>query len=374
MQETNNGHFPTENNQSVNGFFYSMDNGERVELQFEWMPPCTVGTYELLAIKGGIDVWAVYNHLLYTARLQKTNQVWAKDVYITIGLTMSLKRLKKAKKFLHDHGYINFIRCRDRKTGQLGTTYIRVNFVATRRSTDLNIKKSIYLPTGTQNSDLFDTKREVATIGTITTGVVNHRGGNEQQMLKESKEILKESKQMLKESNDHVIKAENTPRKTVESELIDFLNKEHELNLSTGNHKLDKKIRELVNGAGPDYAKEVLSGIAVSISTAARNKEAVFCTNLDKLNLAEIIMAYKNHNADCPACGRAYSCWNSDGTPVCVRCEEKKPCDVTECNSVTDDDFGDYDETFIEVGTDDEIDSSIPSAPGWNNVEEYAEV
>jgi hypothetical protein len=261
---------------------FFIGDSERVELQVEWMPPTTMATYEFLMFKGGADVWSVYNHLLYTARVQKTNQVWARDLYIKNGLKLSVKRLKLAKAFLHKHGYIDYIQRRDAKTGRMENVYIRVNFIATRRSTVKNVRKTIG-----------------STGGPITGGAVNRWGGNEQQMLKESKEMLKESNQGLEESKETREENANSNK-----ELIDRFNKETGYHLSF-NTSLNTKLNKLRGDK-----LDILLAISKQISRTARNREAVLIHNLDKYDFTP-----KETEFACPACGEG-----TEYEQDCLRC------------------------------------------------------
>jgi hypothetical protein len=65
---------------------------------------CTVAKYKLFLNYGkiGVDAYLLYSHLMFTARLQKTNSVWATNKYIREGLNWGKERLLKAKNLLYD--------------------------------------------------------------------------------------------------------------------------------------------------------------------------------------------------------------------------------------------------------------------------------
>ena len=59
---------------------------------------CTVGLYKLfLSQKGGHEAFQLYIHLMFTARLQETNKVWAKNSYLMKGVGMGVPKLKKQR-------------------------------------------------------------------------------------------------------------------------------------------------------------------------------------------------------------------------------------------------------------------------------------
>jgi len=93
--------------------------------------PVSVGQYEFFMANGkdGMDALLVLMHLIYTGRRQQTNQVWASVSYIRKGLSMGADRLKRAKSFLHEHGFIEYIQNRDEQTKQVGKTYIKVVYM-----------------------------------------------------------------------------------------------------------------------------------------------------------------------------------------------------------------------------------------------------
>lgn len=87
----------------------------------------TVAKYKLFMSYGkiGIDAYCVYTHLMFTARLQGTNQVYANDVYLRQGLGWSREKLSKAKQLLIELGLVEEISKRDEQ-GQFTGKYIKV--------------------------------------------------------------------------------------------------------------------------------------------------------------------------------------------------------------------------------------------------------
>lgn len=87
----------------------------------------TTKKYELFLSYGkiGMDAYLLYSHLMYTARLQHSNSVWANNRYIRDGLRWTKERLLKAKNLLRDLELIGEKKDRNEK-GQLGKPYIIV--------------------------------------------------------------------------------------------------------------------------------------------------------------------------------------------------------------------------------------------------------
>ena len=108
---------------------------------------------------------AVYMHLVRTARWQKTNSVWAKDIYIKNGLKLGNKKIKVVKTELKKLGLIDYKYIRD-DTGKITKVFIKI----------------LYLPT-------FKT---FSSSGSKTTIVENDYSGKDEQVLKERNEMLKE--------------------------------------------------------------------------------------------------------------------------------------------------------------------------------------
>jgi hypothetical protein len=85
----------------------------------------TVGMYKLFLSKaGGRDARDLYLHLMFTARMQETNQVWANKTYLKKGLSLGDTRLKRAKALLKKLGLIEYVQ--PRKKGKVEKVYIRL--------------------------------------------------------------------------------------------------------------------------------------------------------------------------------------------------------------------------------------------------------
>lgn len=87
----------------------------------------TVAKYKLFMSYGkiGMDAFTLYCHYMFTARLQETNQVYAKDVYLRQGLDWGKERIQKAKQLLIELELIKEITTRD-EHGKFTGLYIRV--------------------------------------------------------------------------------------------------------------------------------------------------------------------------------------------------------------------------------------------------------
>ena len=95
---------------------------------------CTVGLYKMFLAHGttGLLSKQVYDHLIFTARLQETNQVRATDGYIKNGLNIGNTKLKTAKSFLHEKGLIEYVQGKPVKgKPTYKPVYIKLNFVTT---------------------------------------------------------------------------------------------------------------------------------------------------------------------------------------------------------------------------------------------------
>ena len=97
---------------------------------------CTVGLYKFFMAHGrpGLQAKQVYDHLMFTARLQETNQVKANLKYLQTGLDLGRDKIKAAKTFLHEHSLIEYVQNRD-ETGSYREQYIKLNFMPTATST-----------------------------------------------------------------------------------------------------------------------------------------------------------------------------------------------------------------------------------------------
>jgi len=92
----------------------------------------TVAKYKLFLSHGevGLDAYLLYSHLIFTARIQSTNSVWANNTYLRGGLHWGKERLNKAKNLLFDLSLIQQVERRD-PNGKFEGHYIEV---ATQRT------------------------------------------------------------------------------------------------------------------------------------------------------------------------------------------------------------------------------------------------
>ena len=174
----------------------------------------TCKTYEriLASTDHPADCIAVYMHLLWTSRKQKTNTVYANNIYIQKGLKIGDKKVKHAKTELHRIGLIEYKKDIDTKTKKILASYTVVKFIP-------SMKKAI---------------------GTFSTPVETHPCGKDEQMLVGNKEVLEERKkakpadagadlnspQMIKAMNDWIASTHGA------YEFIDYPLKGQELGLS----------------------------------------------------------------------------------------------------------------------------------------------
>lgn len=102
----------------------------RVDINQDTLPPITIGLYRAFLAKGkiGKDALAVYQHLLFTYRLQHTNIVRAENVYLMKGLSMSEHRVKKAKTLLRSMELIGTV-WRHTAKGRFVNPYLKLNLL-----------------------------------------------------------------------------------------------------------------------------------------------------------------------------------------------------------------------------------------------------
>ena len=90
---------------------------------------CSVGLYKMfLANRAeGLEAKQLYDHLLFTARLQETNIIHATTKYLGKGLGWGQVKIKRAKTFLKKKGLISYVQRRN-TSGKLTDVFIQVNF------------------------------------------------------------------------------------------------------------------------------------------------------------------------------------------------------------------------------------------------------
>jgi len=134
----------------------------------------TVGVYKLFLANGrpGLEAMELYLHLMFTARLQESNQIKANDAYLRKGLSVGTKKLRTLKSFLHRLGLIEYVRRRD-TDGRILETFIRVKLWSRESLDKITTGAKITPMDNTGNSCPLRAK--------------NDTGGSEKQMLKEKK-------------------------------------------------------------------------------------------------------------------------------------------------------------------------------------------
>lgn len=168
----------------------------------------TVGLYKFFLANDALDALKVYIHLMFTARLQATNQVWAKDSYLRKGCGIGQAKIKAAKKFLAERGLITYVREKP-KEGKptMGEVYIRLNF--DRKAKQVEEKNRILY---------FSIEQEDSSTGSISTPVEINTCRDRTQMLKKKKINTKERKEEKRTDrkvqdfkNDKLKKGEKPP-------------------------------------------------------------------------------------------------------------------------------------------------------------------
>ena len=86
--------------------------------------------YEMFLSQGraGMESFLLYFHLQYTARKQKTNQVYALNTYLSKGTGMGTKKIRRAKAFLQRQGLIKYV-WRRNAVGKIEQVYIKLPFI-----------------------------------------------------------------------------------------------------------------------------------------------------------------------------------------------------------------------------------------------------
>jgi hypothetical protein len=193
----------------------------------------SVGLYRLFLSAGpaGREAKDLYEHLIFTARLQETQQVKANNVYLGRGLCWGQAKVKAAKAWLYNAGLIDYVQTRN-EGGQLGEVYIKLSFLP-RSETVAERMKSAEDPIPADieefrddlTPDLFsDTEETTAgsdidpavTGGSIYRPAVNRTPGSERQMLKVNNEML----EVKKGKEEEPANSDTSTPETVEPENI----------------------------------------------------------------------------------------------------------------------------------------------------------
>ena len=103
------------------------------DINQDQLPAITVGMYRAFLARGrrGLTTLSVYQHLLFSYRLQKTDVVHATNTYLQNGLHIGERKLEGAKKLLREMGIIGKpIRKRDEKGRTIkGQVYVKLNLL-----------------------------------------------------------------------------------------------------------------------------------------------------------------------------------------------------------------------------------------------------
>lgn len=88
----------------------------------------TVAKYKLFMSyeKIGMDAYCLYSHMMFTARIQETNQIYAKNNYLRGGLGWSRERVQKAKNLLIELGLVEEIITKG-EGGKFSGRYLKVH-------------------------------------------------------------------------------------------------------------------------------------------------------------------------------------------------------------------------------------------------------
>lgn len=102
----------------------------------------------LLAQDNAANLIALYCFYYYTAKWQKTNQVYSTTAYVAKGLNWSIDTVQKYKKQLLKLGLIDDVVERDSHSRIVGH-YVRLSFIWTREKADILLNKVIGISTHT---------------------------------------------------------------------------------------------------------------------------------------------------------------------------------------------------------------------------------
>ncbi len=156
----------------------------------------SIGIYEFFIAhgKGGVEAMLVYNHFIYTARLQKTNQVWAVNSYLSKGLNMGINRIQRAKTFLKKHGLIKYTRQEPtEERPYLGKVFINLPYLYKKETLKKFLEEQKIADSTTMKTIAVDESTAMKST-TMKSTIVDLSD----KCLKRESEILKERKEMLK--------------------------------------------------------------------------------------------------------------------------------------------------------------------------------
>lgn len=325
---------------------------------------CSVGLYKMfLANRGeGMEAKQLYDHLLFTARLQETNIIQATNTYLSKGLGWGQVKIKRAKTFLKKKGLISYVQRRG-PSGKLNDVFIQVNFF---RKEPRILEE--YDPEAAGQLDLFGfmtgstdsippAEKEIQATGTendppdgksivtggmdsippdrnaIPTGGMAHRPavdrtyGHEQQMLKERNKMLKERKR--KESSPSL----SFEAEEIQNAFIQYYSEKLKCKPASMKPEEIEMINEHVHRFGKLKTIKMLYSFFTdrdpNVSEFARKagyRYKVFSSQIEALLQLKDPAKHTAHGGQieeppevCPTCGKTV--WKSTtGLRMCVNC------------------------------------------------------
>ncbi len=150
----------------------------------------TVGKYKLFIKhkdEGGLDAMVLFNHYMFTARLQHTNSVKANDQYVRNALGFGIVKLKRAKALLRKFNLIEYKQERN-EDGTMKDQYI-------------NLKISSSIPEDKNCT----TGTNIVPVVQSTAPPVDRPTGGEKQMLEQESKCLNKKENLTKEIYKRII-------------------------------------------------------------------------------------------------------------------------------------------------------------------------
>ena len=263
----------------------------------------TVGMYKLFLSHGkaGMEAYALYNHLFFTARLQETNQPYANTSYLQKGLGWGEKKVKQARALLKKLGLVDFVSDVN-ETGQFKKWYVKLNFAWTNGVIE----------------------RKKAT-GSFATPVVSHPSGFDGQILKINNENALNKKVNITGDGEKPVKPETTEKKPPKNDLEKIENRFVEV------HKQEYGIEpEIAFGKARKLEKSLLkrhsAEVVCSVIDAAAKDSWIKEKNTFELSTILSASVFNrlmrngckekaSEDKECPECGENYvgSCCRSCG-------------------------------------------------------------
>lgn len=212
----------------------------------------TVSKYKLFLSRGkiGMDAYLLYSHYIFTARLQKTQSVWANNTYVREGLHWGKERLLKAKKLLKELQLIEIVQKKDDK-GKFSKSYIKVK----TKTTPFEVETPD-LPGGLKS-------------GGLKLGLPERDRkcfNKEVKCFNEKANATQQQKNINNEKPSYVLKLNDKDITEIHKNEFFSINKEfHEMHHECYNYTRDQLIKEYDKMRGwlhghPDRAKQAVKG------------------------------------------------------------------------------------------------------------------